>query len=171
MTDSTYKPGTKAKIAGGLGAGAAIAAAMALAIPDIKVSEGKRNVTYLDVVSVPTACYGSTGPHVGRIGTRWTDGQCDALLMADVRKHLDGVLKCTPGIINNAPVLAAATELTFNIGVGAYCRSTVARRFNAGRLREGCDAFRMWVKAGGRTWPGLVKRRDRERVKCLQGVV
>ena len=47
---------------------------------------------------------------------------------------------------------SAATRLSFNIGVVAFCRSTAARRFNAGDWRGGCDAFLAWNKArvGGR---------------------
>jgi lysozyme len=60
--------------------------------------------------------------------------------------------------------------LTYNIGGAAYCRSTVARRFNAGRWKEGCDAYLMWNRGGGRVIRGLTLRRQDERKLCLSGL-
>lgn len=147
------------------------AIATAIAAPVIMQWEGEKRVTYADVAGIPTACFGATGARVGTIGTRWTADQCKAMLRDDIKVHMDGVLRCTPGISSRKPeALAAATSLAFNIGVSAYCRSTVARRFNAGRWREGCEAFGMWINAGGKVWPGLVNRRKAETALCLKGV-
>ena len=66
--------------------------------------------------------------------------------------------------------LMASMLLSYNIGKSAFCRSTVARRFNAGDIRGGCDAFLMWNKAGGREVRGLLNRRRDERRICLEGV-
>jgi lysozyme len=147
-----------------------IAAAALIATPFIAGWEGEKRVTYLDVVKIPTACFGATGPRVGAVGTRWTAPQCKTMLDQDVRQHMQGVLKCTPGIASRKPeLLAATTSLTFNIGVSAYCRSTVARRFNAGQWKQGCQAFGMWIKAGGKVWQGLVNRRAAEMRICMSG--
>ncbi len=150
-------------------AAALVAAAVAIATPTIMHWEGKRNVTYLDIVGVPTACYGNTAK-AGAPGTRWTDEQCNVLLDEDVRSHLNGVLACTPSLGDRPYQLAAANSLAFNIGVAGYCRSTVAKRFNTGDYRGGCDAFRMWVMAGGKRVQGLVNRREDERALCLRGM-
>ena len=68
----------------------------------------------------------------------------------------------------------AAISLAYNIGEGAYCKSTVARRFRAGQWRAGCDGFLAWNKArvGGVLRPvqGLTSRRQRERAVCLKGL-
>jgi len=167
MTGSTRQ---RNAIAGAIGAGAVIAAAMAITVPEIMQWEGKRNVTYLDIAKVPTACYGHTGMDVGPTGRRWTDDQCRALLDKDVQAHLQPILNCVPGMVIRPNQLAAAAVLTFNIGVGGFCRSTVARRWNAGDWRGGCGAFLMWTKAGGRVVPGLVNRRMAEREICLRGL-
>ncbi len=150
--------------------GGAVAAALLVATPGIQRWEGKRNATYLDVVGVPTACYGHTGPDTGPVGKRWTDVQCDALLREDIAEHMEGALGCVPALRDRVNQLAAATMLTFNIGVAAFCRSTVARRFNAGDWAGGCAAFSMWVKAGGITLRGLVNRRAHEREICMRGL-
>jgi lysozyme len=157
-------------IAATLGTGAMIAAAMALAVPEIRRWEGKGTITYLDIARVPTACYGHTGPDAGPLGRRWTDAQCEALLDRDVQAHLQPILRCVPAMASRPGQLAAATILAFNIGTAAFCRSTVARRWNAGDWRGGCEAFLMWVHAGGRVVPGLINRRKAERAICLRGL-
>ena len=57
----------------------------------------------------------------------------------------------------------ALVSLCYNIGAGAFGKSTVARlvRANPDDPKIG-DAVRMWNKAGGRVILGLVKRRDAE---------
>ena len=57
----------------------------------------------------------------------------------------------------------ALVSLAYNIGVGAYAKSTVAKRVANDpadpSIRSG---FLMWVKAGGRVVNGLVRRREAE---------
>ena len=57
----------------------------------------------------------------------------------------------------------ALVSLAYNIGVGAYAKSTVAKRVANDpadpSIRNG---FMMWVKAGGRVVNGLVRRREAE---------
>lgn len=57
----------------------------------------------------------------------------------------------------------ALVSLAYNIGVGAYAKSTVAKRVANDpadpSIRNG---FLMWVKAGGRVVNGLVRRREAE---------
>jgi lysozyme len=150
--------------------GGAIAAALAIATPVIMSWEGKRNIAYADIVGVPTVCYGHTGAGTGKVGSRKTDAECKTLLADDVQKHMRPILKCVPGLASRPNQLAASTILTFNIGTGGFCRSTAARRFNAGDWRGGCEAFMMWTRAGGRTVNGLVRRRRDERRICLAGL-
>ncbi|HEU4958955.1 MAG TPA: lysozyme [Sphingomonas sp.] len=153
----------------GLGLASASAIALTMAVAALKTDEGKRNVTYLDIARVPTYCFG----HADRTatpGSYHSDAECDALLTADARQTEAAVLKCTPVLADRPHQLAAATRLAFNIGSGAYCRSTVARRFNAKQWRAACDGFLAWRYAGGRAVAGLLARRERERAQCLEGL-
>lgn len=153
---------SKKTLAGVLGS----AALAALAMAGLTTWEGKRNVPYRDIVGVVTACRGTTkNVQLNRV---YSDAECDAMDEASAVEHAEGVRRCTPRLTGNQ--LVAATLLTYNIGVGGYCGSTVARRFNAGDLRGGCDAFRMWNRAGGRVVKGLVNRREYERRLCLTGL-
>jgi lysozyme len=68
--------------------------------------------------------------------------------------------------IENAPTtdnqFSAMVSLAYNIGVGAFARSTVARKHNEGDHQAAAEAFALWNKAGGRVLAGLVRRRKEE---------
>lgn len=148
------------------GAGAGFAAALALAVPLIGNWEGKRNDPYLDIVGVPTVCYGETRVKM----RRYSDAECKAMLDKAVAGFAKPVAACTPNIADRPAQLAAATSLAYNIGTGAYCKSTADRRFDAGDFRGGCDAIKFWNKAGGKVVRGLVARRADEYQLCMTGL-
>lgn len=128
--------------------------------------EGKSNDPYLDIVGVPTVCYGET-----RVPMRhYTDAECDEMLAKGLADFAGPVLKRNPELRGRDPQLLAAVSLSYNIGIRAYNGSTVARRFSAGDFKGACDAFLMWNKAGGRVVPGLTRRRVKEREICLRGL-
>lgn len=140
--------------------------ATALSVDIISKWEGRRLDPYRDVVGVMTVCYGETRVPM----RRYTHEECRQLLEKGVEQFKEGVLKCTPGLKNRPYQLAAAVSLSYNIGTDAYCRSTVAKRFNAGDLKGACEAFNMWRFAGGKELRGLVNRRKEETKLCLTGL-
>ena len=133
--------------------------------------EGNELRGYSDVAGIATACRGVTGNGI-QAGRLYTKAQCDALNEEAAVRHVEGVLRCTPRI--QGYQLVAASAFAYNVGVAAYCRSTVAARFNADNLRGGCDALLAWNKArvNGRLVPvrGLTNRREAERSMCLRGL-
>lgn len=153
---------TNQKAAGGAG----IVAALALAVPLIGGWEGKRNDPYLDIVGVPTVCYGET-----RVAMRrYSDSECTAMLGSATKGFMEPVAKCSPTIANRPYQLAAATSLAYNIGINAYCKSTADRRFDAGDIAGGCAALKFWNKAGGKFVQGLANRRAEEYRLCMTGL-
>ncbi len=129
--------------------------------------EGLQTVAYRDVVGVPTICYGETrGVKMGMTATK---EECRQMLAEGILDFAAGIERCLPPNLPD-PVMVSAVSLSYNIGQGAFCRSTVARRLQAGDIRGACDAFMMWTKAGGVEWRGLVNRRKAEREICLRGV-
>ena len=145
-----------AKTLGGTGAAAALIALVA-------AWEGKSNDPYEDMIGKLTVCYGETRVPM----RRYSNAECEAMLATGLDGFAKQVKQLTPGIEGNQ--LIAATSLAYNIGTGAYARSTVRRRFNAGDIRGGCDAFLAWRFAGGREVKGLKRRREAERKICLEG--
>lgn len=164
MTTTPAKPAPKRKtLVAAIGAAAAL-----IVTPFVSgwESGGKQHLTaYRDIVGVWTICDGViAGVTPGMVETK---AGCEARRDAELVKHAEPVLACTPGLRDHPRQLAAAISLTYNIGTRGYCESTVARRFNARQWRAACDAFLMWNKAGGKVVRGLTNRREAERRLCL----
>ncbi len=138
----------------------------ALLLASLTSLEGNSNVGYLDIAGIPTACTGDTVNVV--VGKFYSDAECHARLVRQATAHIKDVQRCTPGLTGYQ--LVAAGLLTYNIGGAHYCSSTAARRFKAGDRRGGCDAFKLFNRAGGRVVRGLVNRRAFETEICLRGV-
>jgi lysozyme len=162
------RPIATPKVGGALAACVGLACA-ALLTPFVSgwESGGKQHLrAYKDIVGVWTVCDGDT--YDVRPGMIETAEGCELRLDKQLTAHAKFVLACTPTLRGHDRQLAAAVSLAYNIGTGGYCRSTVARRFNAGNWRDACDAMLMWNKAGGRVVAGLTNRRRAERALCLQ---
>jgi len=123
---------------------------------------------YRDIVGVWTQCHGET-LNVTATTPAETPAGCAVKLDKRLAGFAQDVVRCTPSLRGRDQEWAAATSLAYNIGSAAYCRSTVDRLFDAGQRAKACDAFLMWVKAGGKTVQGLVNRRQAERALCLKG--
>lgn len=173
MTDRTVSGGkprasnlTKLAVTMGL-------AAAALTTPFVSKWEdgpkGPALMPYRDIVGIWTQCSGET-LNVTATSPKETPEGCAIKLDKRLAGFAQAVATCTPAIRGRDAQWAAATSLAYNIGTGAYCRSTVDRRFDAGQWRAGCDAFLLWNKAGGRVVAGLANRRSAERELCLKGL-
>ena len=64
----------------------------------------------------------------------------------------------------------ALCSFGFNCGTGAIATSTLTRRLNAGEYAAVPSELNRWVKAGGQTLPGLVRRRKAEGRLFARGV-
>lgn len=64
----------------------------------------------------------------------------------------------------------ALISLAYNIGIGAFKRSTLRKELNAGRLMNAAYEFLRWNRAGGQVLDGLNRRRRAEKAMFLDGV-
>ena len=62
----------------------------------------------------------------------------------------------------------ALVSFTFNVGVGNFRTSTLLKKLNAGDDDGAAREFGHWIHAGGKTLPGLVRRREAERALFLK---
>tara|TARA_R110000765_G_scaffold244631_2_gene346850 strand:+ start:1718 stop:2179 length:462 start_codon:yes stop_codon:yes gene_type:complete len=149
-------PAKKALAAGGL------AAAMSL----VAYFEGYRATAYLDPVGIPTICYGHTA--TAKMGQTKTQEECDELLRGDLGSAVNAVNAELP----DAPEMtkAAFASFAYNVGNGAFRRSTLLRKAKAGDLVGACNELPRWVYAKGKKLAGLVNRREAERELCLEGI-
>jgi len=144
-------------------------ALMAAAIAMIGGYEGLRLYSYQDVVGVWTSCYGETRGI--KPGMKFTKPECDSMLAKRLIEFETEMRKClrSPDSIPDKPYLAFLS-LSYNIGAPTFCKSSIARKANAGDLRGACNAIPLYNKAGGRVWRGLVTRRADEKAICLSGL-
>jgi lysozyme len=163
------KIGTKAKVAGG--SAAAIAAAGILAGVLWPQQEGTALVAYQDSIGVWTICQGDT--HNVRPGLVETPAGCEARLRAIVGASIAAVDELVPGEKTVGQYIAYG-DFIGNAGKENFRTSSMRRYAMQGRLRESCDALRLWVYAGGRdcrdpksNCRGIVYRRETERAYCL----
>ena len=127
--------------------------------------EGRVYDPYKDVAGVWTVCDGHTGTDIIK-GKKYTDRECDRLLLNDlqpVKKTVDSLVK----VPLNEYQRAALYSFTYNVGSGAFSKSTLLKKLNAGDQDGACEELRRWVYAGGMKFRGLMNRRDMERSMCL----
>lgn len=144
---------------------AALAAAMAIAIP----AEGMRQA-YRDPTGLLTVCYGETrNVDPTRLYSR---EECRAMLDAAMLESVNQVEKCAPGLPWNK--LAAFADAAYNVGPRIVCDpsySSVARNLKAGDADAACRSLLLFDKAriAGTLvkLPGLTKRRRMEMEVCL----
>lgn len=131
--------------------------------------EGLKLRSYQDVVKVWTACYGETKNI--RPGMSFTKAQCDQMLAKRLVEFETGMRRClkSPDTIPDKPYLAFLS-LSYNVGNGAFCKSTLVQKANAGDLRGACNELLKWNRAGGIVWKGLDRRRKAENKMCLEGL-
>ena len=148
----------------GLTAGVAI-----LATPVVLHFEGWRLTSYKDPIGIVTDCAGHT--KTARMGEKHTHASCAQKLRLDMAEHWEGIAACVPSLAKLSDEEAAAyLSFSFNVGTGAFCGSTLAKKLEAGDRMGACAELSRWVNAGGKPLPGLVSRRAAEREMCELGV-
>ena len=138
---------------------------MALAVVIVGGFEGYRQNAYKDPIGVVTVCAGET--QGVKMGDHYSMEECRAMLARRLGDYYDGVRRCVTAPMSD-PQAAAFTSLAYNIGVGAFCKSSVVRNFNAGNVRDACNSMLKFNRAGGVVFPGLTRRREAERALCLR---
>jgi lysozyme len=131
--------------------------------------EGYSAYAYQDVIGVWTACYGETKGI--KKGMHFTKEQCDQKLLDSLVEHEEGMRKClvNPDGIPIKPYIAFVS-VAYNVGPGAICNGKMKTLINANKIKEACSYLKVFNKAGGKIWNGLVKRRSKEEAFCLSGL-
>lgn len=138
------------------------------AIALIKSFEGLELKAYKDAVGVWTIGYGHTSmagePKVVP-GMTITEAEAVEILKTDLVRYECGVKAKLAGLTDNE--YGACVSLCYNIGPGAFQKSSIVKLINEGNKQGAADAFLLWNKAGGKTLKGLVRRRQAERALFL----
>ena len=108
---------------------------------------------------------GSTKDEAGNAiapGTIWTVERARKHFENELREYGAGVAKAIGSAPTKPCQMAAMVSLAYNIGVGAFGRSTVLKKHLARDYPAAANAFALWDKAGGRVMVGLTRRRAAE---------
>lgn len=130
----------------------------------LAVHEGYRDDAYIPVPGdVPTIGFGETKGV--KMGDRTTPVRALIQLQSSAEKHAQGVRECAP-----VPLFQhefdAYVSLTYNIGVRAFCTSTLVKKLLAGDYTGACDEILRWNRFNGKPLRGLTLRRQQEHRTC-----
>lgn len=125
----------------------------------VKKFEGYKTYAYQDSAGIWTIGYGRTGRiHEGDTTThafedRWLRNRLEEI-GKDIKRRVVVPIKQNQ--------FEALASFIYNVGYGAFHRSTLLKRINQGDSDPG-EEFERWIHAGGRVLAGLVRRRKHER--------
>ena len=132
--------------------------------------EGLRLKAYDDGVGVWTIGFGTTiYPNGIRVkkGDTCTEAQAKAYMAYDLKKF-ESTVNSAVTVPLNQNQFDALVSLAYNIGIGAFSKSTLVKKLNAGDIRGAVEQFDVWVNAGGKRMQGLVNRRAKEKEVFLK---
>jgi lysozyme len=138
----------------------------------LRAFEGFRAQSYRDVAGVWTIGYG----HTGRAGppevtphSRMTEPEARALMKQQAEIFARAVRSMLTRELTDDQ-FSALVSFAFNVGETNFRRSSVLKAVNAGDDAAVARRLGLWVKAGGKVWPGLVRRRAAEAALYLSRV-
>lgn len=127
----------------------------------LKHFEGCELAAYKCPAGVWTIGYGHTGPEVGP-GHRITKADAEDLLRADLAKF-EGAVSRLVQVPLTQYEFDALVCFVYNVGVGAFEKSTMLALLNKSDYPGAAIQFLRWNKANGNALPGLTRRRAAER--------
>ena len=112
---------------------------------------------------VPTIGFGTTDGV--KLGDRTTPPVALARALRDVQTFEGAIKRCVKVPLHQWEY-DSLTQISYNIGITAFCSSTLVKKLNRGDYAGACAEISRWDKSGGRAIPGLTKRRAAERAMC-----
>lgn len=131
--------------------------------------EGNKLTAYRDSVGILTIGVGHTsaaGAPTVAPGMTITPAQSDEILSRDLATFERAVREAVKVPLKQHE-FDALVSLAFNIGGGAFSKSTLVKNLNAGDRAGAANAFLSWNRAGGKVLKGLTTRREAERKQFL----
>jgi lysozyme len=98
-----------------------------------------------------------------------TRDEAFALMDQDLGRDVLPALEDVDVALNQHQADALASFI-YNVGSGNFGRSTLRKRLNQGSYDAVPGELKRWTFAGGRQWPGLVRRREDEARLFTQGI-
>ena len=130
----------------------------------IKKYEGFRSLAYRDAVGIWTIGYGHTsmaGPPKVTPKMSITQQRAERILARDVERFSRQIRPLIQVPLNDNQ-FSALVSFAYNVGIAGFRKSSVLRRVNDRRFEAVPARLSLWIKAGGKTLNGLVRRRSAE---------
>lgn len=128
----------------------------------VKKYEGFRSKPYKCPAGIPTIGYGSTfyinSEKVSMYDSEISETFASELLetvLNDFAKKVDNIIK----VSLNQNQFDALVSFTYNIGIGAFTKSTLLKKLNNVDFQGASNEFIRWNKANGKVLKGLTNRR------------
>jgi len=126
----------------------------------IEDSEGLRLEAYQGMSGKWLIGYGHAA--TAAPGMTITQQQAEELLRQDL-EATESALKSFLNVPVTENEFSAMVSLAYNIGTFAFKDSTVLREVNRNKTKAAAEAFLLWNKSGGKAYPHLTERRQKER--------
>ena len=132
--------------------------------------EGYSDKPYMDLGGIWTNGFGNTviEPEKTVTVTRALQD-----LSQNMQKAQDAVNRCV-NVTMSQHQYDAYVDFTYNVGANAFCKSSIAKYANQGRVVDSCQSIMKYVYVAGKDCRnkankcyGIVKRREEERKLCL----
>lgn len=136
----------------------------AVTLVGIANREEFRAVAYPDLTWIPTIGFGETKGV--KLGDKTTPTRALVTLLESAERHADGVRGCVKVPLYQHE-FSAYVSLAYNIGVSAFCGSTLVKLLNQEKYAEACAQILRWNRAGGQVVRGLTVRREAEYAECM----
>lgn len=133
-----------------------------------KLLDDGRYKAYLDTIAKPPVWTLYAGLTKGiREGMIVTEAQGDAMVRKELNVYEDAIERLVKVPLTSNQ-FSALTVLVYNIGIGAFERSTLLKALNKGRHDQVPAQWLRWNLAGGREVRGLDRRRKAELALFLE---
>lgn len=139
----------------------------AASLVGILTHEGYREDAYIPVKGdVATIGFGTTSGV--KPGDKINPIQALKRAMVDVNRFEGAIKQCVTAPLHQYEY-DAYVSLSYNIGSGAFCKSTLVRKLNGLDYAGACHEILRWDKFRGKPLAGLTKRRHAEYQTCVGG--
>ena len=136
----------------------------ATALVAIALHEGYKENAYIPLAGdSPTIGFGTTSGV--KLGDRTSPEKALQVALRDIQKF-EGALKQCVKVPLTQGEYDAYISLSYNIGSGNFCRSTLVKKLNGQDYEGACKEILRWDQFQGKRLPGLTKRRQEEYLKC-----
>ena len=127
--------------------------------------EGLRLEAYLDSAGIYTIGFGTIKYPNGnkvKLGDKITKTQAKEYKLYDL-KEFESTIKTSVKVPLTQNQYDALVSLSYNIGSGAFKKSTLLKKLNNGDYKGAAEHFLVWNKVNSKRVQGLVNRREAER--------